>query len=148
MNTFPLVVTMVTNKSMSKSIEILESCEEEFNVALQEQVELMTEMIMYSIESLQNPKKRLKKAEQQAAKVGIDILNSITIDYSFSMVDEDHFFPATFQVSFDIMNDDADINVDDEEFARIFTTIFTKIMDYVEEYVLVALYPFSERVLH
>lgn len=148
MNTFPLVMTMVTNKSMSKSIEILESCEEEFNVALQEQVELMTEMIMYSIESLQNPKKRLKKAEQQAAKVGIDILNSITIDYSFSMVDEDHFFPATFQVSFDIMNDDADINVDDEEFARIFTTIFTKIMDYVEEYVLVALYPFSERVLH
>ena len=46
------------------------------------------------------------------------------------------------------MNDDTDINVDDEEFARIFTTIFTKIMDYVEEYVLVALYPFSERVLH
>ncbi len=148
MNTFPLVMTMVTNKSMSKSIEILESCEEEFNVALQEQVELMTEMIMYSIESLQNPKKRLKKAEQQAANVGIDILNSITIDYSFSMVDEEHFFPATFQVSFDIMNDDADINVDDEEFARIFTTIFTKIVDYVEEYVLVALYPFSERVLH
>ena len=31
MNTFPLVMTMVTNKSMSKSIEILESCEEEFN---------------------------------------------------------------------------------------------------------------------
>lgn len=148
MNTFPLVMTMVTNKSMSKSIEILESCEEEFNVALQEQVELMTEMIMYSIESLRNPKKRLKKAEQQAANVGIDILNSITIDYSFSMVDEEHFFPATFQVSFDIMNDDTDINVDDEEFARIFTTIFTKIMDYVEEYVLVALYPFSERVLH
>jgi len=148
MNTFPLVMTMVTNKSMSKSIEILESHEEEFNVALQEQVELMTEMIMYSIESLRNPKKRLKKAEQQAANVGIDILNSITIDYSFSMVDEEHFFPATFQVSFDIMNDDTDINVDDEEFARIFTTIFTKIMDYVEEYVLVALYPFSERVLH
>lgn len=148
MNTFPLVMTMVTNKSMSKSIEILESCEEEFNVALQEQVELMTEMIMYSIESLRNPKKRLKKAEQQAANVGIDILNSITIDYSFSMVDEEHFFPATFQVSFDIKNDDTDINVDDEEFARIFTTIFTKIMDYVEEYVLVALYPFSERVLH
>lgn len=148
MNTFPLVMTMVTNKSMSKSIEILESCEEEFNVALQEQVEMMTEMIMYSIESLRNPKKRLKKAEQLAANVGIDVLNSIKIDYSFSMVDEDHFFPATFQVSFDIMNDDADINVDDEEFARIFTTIFTKIMDYVEEYVLVALYPFSERVLH
>lgn len=148
MNTFPLVMTMVTNKSMSKSIEILESHEEEFNVALQEQVELMTEMIMYSIESLRNPKKRLKKAEQQAANVGIDILNSITIDYSFSMVDEEHFFPATFQVSFDIMNDDTVINVDDEEFARIFTTIFTKIMDYVEEYVLVALYPFSERVLH
>lgn len=148
MNTFPLVMTMVTNKSMSKSIEILESHEEEFNVALQEQVELMTEMIMYSIESLRNPKKRLKKAEQLAANVGIDILNSITIDYSFSMVDEEHFFPATFQVSFDIMNDDTDINVDDEEFARIFTTIFTKIMDYVEEYVLVALYPFSERVLH
>ena len=148
MNTFPLVMTMVTNKSMSKSIEILESHEEEFNVALQEQVELMTEMIMYSIESLRNPKKRLKKAEQQAANIGIDILNSITIDYSFSMVDEEYFFPATFQVSFDIMNDDTDINVDDEEFARIFTTIFTKIMDYVEEYVLVALYPFSERVLH
>jgi len=148
MNTFPLVMTMVTNKSMSKSIEILESYEEEFNVALQEQVELMTEMIMYSIESLRNPKKRLKKAEQQAANIGIDILNSITIDYSFSMVDEEYFFPATFQVSFDIMNDDTDINVDDEEFARIFTTIFTKIMDYVEEYVLVALYPFSERVLH
>lgn len=148
MNTFPLVMTIVTNKSMSKSIEILESHEEEFNVALQEQVELMTEMIMYSIESLRNPKKRLKKAEQLAANVGIDILNSITIDYSFSMVDEEHFFPATFQVSFDIMNDDTDINVDDEEIARIFTTIFTKIMDYVEEYVLVALYPFSERVLH
>lgn len=148
MNTFPLVMIMVTNKSMSKSIEILESHEEEFNVALQEQVELMTEMIMYSIESLQNPKKRLKKAEQQAANVGIDVLNSIKIDYSFSMVDDEHFFPATFQVSFDIMNDDTDINVDDEEFARIFTTIFTKIMDYVEEYVLVALYPFSERVLH
>ena len=97
MNTFPLVMTMVTNKSMSKSIEILESCEEEFNVALQEQVELMTEMIMYSIESLRNPKKRLKKAEQQAANVGIDILNSITIDYSFSMVDEEHFFPATYR---------------------------------------------------
>ncbi len=148
MNTFPLVMTMVTNKSMSKSIEILESHEEEFNVALQEQVELMTEMIMYSIESLRNPKKRLKKAEQQAANVGIDVLNSIKIDYSFSMVDDEHFFPATFQVSFDIMNDDTDINVDDEEFARIFTTIFTKIVDYVEEYVLVALYPFSERVLH
>lgn len=149
MNTFPFVLTIVTNKSMSKSIEILESCEEEFNVALQDQVEMMTEMIMYSIESLQNPKKRLKKAEQLAANVGIDVLNSIKIDYSFSMVDDEHYFPATFQVSFDIMNDEeAVINVDDEEFARIFTTIFTKIMDYVEEYVLVALYPFSERVLH
>ncbi len=112
MNTFPFVLTMVTNKSMSKSIEILESCEEEFNVALQEQVEMMTEMIMYSIESLRNPKKRLKKAEQLAANVGIDVLNSIKIEYSFSMVDEEYFFPATFQVSFDIMNDEeAVINV-------------------------------------
>lgn len=150
MSTFPLIVTMVTSKAMSKSIEILDSKEEEFNAALVDQVEMMTEMIMYSIDSLQNPTRRLKKSEKETAKVGVEILNSINIDYNFSMVDEEHHYPATIQVSFGILDEESEITTDvsDEEFARVFSTIFTKIMDYVEEHLLVALYPFCERVLH
>jgi len=146
MSTFPFVVLITSEKTMSKALDIQEDKEEEFNIVLLDQINLMKEMIEYTIETLERPSKKLTVEEHESATTGIGILKAIELDFNYQFIDEEQSVPATFQVTFG----DAEVaeNVTEEDFERIFYAIFNKIMDFIEEYMLVEIYPFCERVLH
>lgn len=146
MSTFPFVVLITSEKTMSKALDIQEDKEEEFNIVLLDQINLMKEMIEYTIETLERPSKKLTVEEHESAVTGIGILKAIELDFNYQFIDEEQSVPATFQVTFG----DAEVaeNVTEEDFERIFYAIFNKIMDFIEEYMLVEIYPFCERVLH
>ena len=146
MSIFPFVVLITSNRTMSMELNIKEDKEEEFNKVLKEQIETLKDLIEYTISTLEFPTKKLTVNEAESSATGIGILKAVEVDFNYQFIDEDQSFPATVQVTFG----DAEVadSVTEEDFERIFRAIFDKIMDFIEEYMLVEIYPFCDRVLH